>query len=224
MADPYADTAGDPRGDTFSPPSCDAVLREHYWFWQNATEPATKTTAALVANYLTSVGRAANLILNIAPDQTGAVPAPDVAAYAAMGEAVRCLFSRPLAATNSPLAMNGSAMVWELDDGPLAATNVSIVLREELSAGQLIGNFSLACREAGDDAWAPCAMGSLGDGVIPAIPGPGIGHKRILLIAPRGALTGIQLRVDSHFADAGQRPTLRSIELFDWGGDVEVCV
>ena len=61
-------------------------------------------------------------LLNIAPDQTGAVPAPDVAGYAAMGAAVRCLFSRPLAATNSPLAMNGSAMVWELDDGPLACT------------------------------------------------------------------------------------------------------
>ena len=33
----------------------------------------------LVHNYLTSVGRAANLILNIGPDDSGAIPAIDMA-------------------------------------------------------------------------------------------------------------------------------------------------
>jgi hypothetical protein len=62
---------GTPMGVTFEPPSCDAVLRNHYWFWQPHTESSTKSTHQLVSNYLTSVGRAANLILNIAPDNTG---------------------------------------------------------------------------------------------------------------------------------------------------------
>ena len=90
----------------------------------------------------------------------------------------------------------------------------------DMEVGAMITyNLQTYCQPASAPASArstqPCQL---------AIPGPGIGHKRILLIAPRGALTGIQLRVDSHFADAGQRPTLRSIELFDWGGDVEGCV
>ena len=45
-------------GTTFQPPSCDAVLREHYWFWEPNTEAAIKSTKVLVQNYLTSVGRA----------------------------------------------------------------------------------------------------------------------------------------------------------------------
>jgi hypothetical protein len=38
----------------------------------------------------------ANLILNIAPDGTGAIPAEDVARYKEMGEAIQCLFSKSI--------------------------------------------------------------------------------------------------------------------------------
>lgn len=33
---------GDPLGVTFQPPSCDTVLREHYWFWQPNTEQSLR--------------------------------------------------------------------------------------------------------------------------------------------------------------------------------------
>lgn len=49
--------SGDPYGATFQPPSCDAVLREHYWFWEPNTESSIKSTRKLVDNYLTSVGK-----------------------------------------------------------------------------------------------------------------------------------------------------------------------
>ena len=69
---------GNPLGDAFTPPSADAVLREHLWFWANTSTGKAKgtptSTLGLVHKYLTSVGRAANLILNVGPDgRTGYV-------------------------------------------------------------------------------------------------------------------------------------------------------
>eukprot|EP01065_Artemidia_motanka_P006266 TRINITY_DN1307_c0_g1_i2.p2 TRINITY_DN1307_c0_g1~~TRINITY_DN1307_c0_g1_i2.p2 ORF type:complete len:379 (+),score=116.78 TRINITY_DN1307_c0_g1_i2:522-1658(+) len=215
-------TKGDPHGSYFVPPSSDTVLREHYWFWQNNSAQTTKSTKKLVQNYLTSVGRASNLILDMGPDSTGAIPASDVRAYAAMGEAINCLFSHQLDATTSAIPMSASGtMDWELK-APVTSTNVSVVLMEDQSKGQLISNFSLDCRSAAGD-WKPCAMGSL-PGVIPTCSEGGcvgIGHKRVLMLA-QGA-SALRLNVHSHFAVSGQVPTLRSAALFDWGA-AESCV
>lgn len=76
------DVSGSPTGQFFMPPSSDTVLREHYWFWKNGTENSTKSTKQLVDTYLTSVGHASNLILNIAPNKTGGLPEGDIVRYA----------------------------------------------------------------------------------------------------------------------------------------------
>ena len=99
------------------------MLREHYWFWEPNTERAIKSTRKLVGNYLTSVGRAANLILNIAPDGTGGVPAIDVARYAEMGDAIKCLFSSQVG-QGGPQASN-SSMVWTFAT-PIVSRNLSV--------------------------------------------------------------------------------------------------
>ena len=39
---------GNPLEDAFMPPSSDAVLREHYWFYQKNTDRSLKTTKKLV--------------------------------------------------------------------------------------------------------------------------------------------------------------------------------
>ena len=115
---------GDPLGVTFQPPSCDAVLREHYWFWQPNTEGRIKSTRELVSNYLTSVGRAANLILNIAPDDTGAVPAQDVARYQEMGAAIKCLFSSKVGSGAAQAVGTDGTATWTFST-PIASHNVS---------------------------------------------------------------------------------------------------
>ena len=106
---------GDPQGAIFSPPSCDTVLYEHYWFWQQEETPHIRSTCELVSVYLTSVGRASNLILNMAPDNTGGLPAADVAAYSAMGKAIACLWSLPLADMSGPFVLS--------DDGSSSSNN-----------------------------------------------------------------------------------------------------
>eukprot|EP01062_Namystynia_karyoxenos_P019965 TRINITY_DN1754_c0_g1_i4.p1 TRINITY_DN1754_c0_g1~~TRINITY_DN1754_c0_g1_i4.p1 ORF type:complete len:492 (+),score=146.75 TRINITY_DN1754_c0_g1_i4:81-1556(+) len=217
-----------PLGQYFIPPSTDTVLREHYWFWENNTDGATKTVKQLVHNYLTSVGRASNLILNMAPDSTGAVPRSDVAQYAAMGAAIRCLFGQQLARTAGALSLAGGAAEWVLP-APVSSANVSLVIEEDLTQGQLIGNYSFQCAPPSGAAlqWAPCTLGSM-SGVIPACAGgvcTGVGHKRILMLLQEGGdlLGAVRVQLHSHFADPGQAPALRSMALYDWDGAVFDC-
>lgn len=235
---------GDPLGSRFNPPVCDTVLREHYWFYQPGTVATLKSTRQLVDNYLTSVGRASNLILNIAPDDTGAIPPVDSARYSDLGDAIRCLFSKPVAqaavrgggAAGGAARMDPATGVMEppttfakpLPWGPTA--NFSLVLQEDQTSGQLIGNFSLECLGSADTTalptWTPCPMLSLGT-TIPAPPvGPGVGHKRILLLGggELASVSAIRLVVGSHFATGEQLPALRGLTLYDWSGSVESCV
>eukprot|EP00041_Stephanoeca_diplocostata_P031425 m.978381 g.978381 ORF g.978381 m.978381 type:complete len:539 (+) comp23956_c1_seq20:62-1678(+) len=242
---------GDPLGTSFEPPSSDTVLREHYWFHQNGTENSTRSTLQLVHTYLATVGRASNLILNVAPDGTGAIPSSDVTRYAEMGAAVKCLFSQPLgdsSAVNATLPMDVHGGMTFALPAPAVSSNISIVLRELQTEGQLIGNYSLMCAYAStapttkqlvgqeaavtDPAWEPCVMGGL-SGVMPTKYFPGIGHKRILVLtAPQSnsdtgsqrSLTHVRVQVYSHFATGTQVPTLRDISLYDWMGKVESCV
>ena len=125
--------------------------------------------------------------------------------------------------------------------------NVSLVIREDQRQGQLIGNYSLECGYGSASAsadstgalqaatqWQACPMGSLDEHVISSKLYPGVGHKRILLLAPyagnqtsdRDTLVWRALRfvVKSHFATGSQIPALRDMVLYDWSGDIEQCV
>ncbi len=223
------DGGGDPRGEHFMPPSTDTVLREHYWFWQNNTERHIKSTKALVNNYLTSVGRASNLILNIAPGPDGSIPLQDIDAYEKMGAALKCLFSRPIGSTVDPLSVDEAGRItWVLSATAIEKTsvNMSVVIREDQSDGQLIDRFHLECKNGSvTSKFAPCSMGELA-AVIPAsMPSVGIGHKRILMLADHVGLAALRVVVDTSFAQhGGQNPRVRDMALYDWSGAVEACV
>jgi alpha-L-fucosidase len=230
---PTAGHHGDPHGSMYSPPSCDAVLREHCWFGGRAYPPGhckLSSTQNLVRKYLTSVGRNCNLILNIAPDTHGVVGPEEIAAYDAMGKAVSCLFSAPIASTTAaslPMNLSSGVIEWLLPGAGVATKggNFSLVLEEDLTNGQLIGDYSLLCRSAAavpgtgtaatGASWHPCPMGSL-SGAIESTLYPGIGHKRILLLALVVPLDGLRLLVRSNFATGAQIPTLRRMALHHW--------
>ena len=93
--------------------------------------------------------------------------------------------------------------------------NFSLVLEEDLTNGQLIGNYSLLCQTLHGSSWQPCPMGEL-SGAIDSELFPGIGHKRILILALGAPLRGIRVVVQSNFASGLQIPTLRKIALHDW--------
>ena len=210
---------GRPDGIFFAPPSCDTVLREHFWFWKNNTEGKLRSVATLVNVYLSSVGKGCNLILNMAPDPTGHLPDIDARQYQAMGQAVDCLFAQVTHNTSTFASSGGAtpALTWAVPSQP-ASAQVSLALWEDLTQGQLINMWSLQARGgskgAGGD-WVQLAAGQT------------ITHKRILhnmtLPASVLPLDSFRFVVDSSFAQADQTPTLRRAELFDMTGRAQ-CV
>ena len=76
-ADPARLVTGDRLGDHWLPAEVDVSIRPG-WFYHAAEDPVVKSPEKLFEIYLTSVGRGANLILNLAPDQRGRVPEIDL--------------------------------------------------------------------------------------------------------------------------------------------------
>ena len=86
-----------------------------------------KTPAQLIDLYYQSVGRGANLLLNVPPNRDGLLSAEDIASLQGFGEWRRATFGKPVASTKG----------LELKLEPSAEFNV-IRLREDIRHGQRI--------------------------------------------------------------------------------------
>lgn len=75
----------------------DTPINHRGWFWHPGQGGHVKTPEHLMQVYLSSVGRGANLILNLAPDRDGHLDAADVAALQAFGEMRRQLLANDYA-------------------------------------------------------------------------------------------------------------------------------
>lgn len=70
---------GNYRGKRWIPAECDVSIRPG-WFWHKKEDDKVKTPQQLFALYLKSVGRGANLLLNVPPDDRGLLNEKDIAA------------------------------------------------------------------------------------------------------------------------------------------------
>lgn len=191
-------TAGNRHGRLWIPAECDVSIRPG-WFWHKEENDKVKTPDELFQLYLKSVGRGANLLLNVPPDTNGLLHAADSAALvdfhrlkkkafavniAKRGKAylVRATQNRPAPAIN-----NGSeedydkfddahSLVIELQKP--AAVNC-IVLKEFIKEGQFCGNFTVH-------------LVNKKEKTVTAIQGTTIGHKRILSF-PKTMVTTISI-------------------------------
>ncbi len=74
------------------PVEADTPLRKLHWFWHPNDEASLKSVDELLDIYTKTVGRGAQLMLGLAPDNTGRMPDADVARLREFGEAVRRLY------------------------------------------------------------------------------------------------------------------------------------
>jgi len=74
------------------PIEADTPLRKLHWFWHPNDEQSLRTVDELLNIYTKTVGRGAQLMLGIAPDDTGRLPESDAARLREFGEAVQRIY------------------------------------------------------------------------------------------------------------------------------------
>ena len=73
----------------FLPVECDCRMRLENWFYSDNDADTVKSVDELMGLYYYSVGRGANLLLNIGPDRRGKLPEADKAVLLAFGREIR---------------------------------------------------------------------------------------------------------------------------------------
>ncbi|HEX6770736.1 MAG TPA: alpha-L-fucosidase [Acidobacteriaceae bacterium] len=79
------------------PVEADTPLHTDHWFWHPNDEASLKSVEELVKEYDQTVGRGAQLMLGLAPDNTGLLPAADVARLKEFGARLHQIYGKNLA-------------------------------------------------------------------------------------------------------------------------------
>ncbi len=148
----------------FLPAECDFRLRERNWFYSDCDGHTIKSVPELMGIYDYSVGRSCNFLMNIAPDRRGLLPGADCERLAEFGQTLRNRFARPLPAAWREQEQTASLTL------AVPSTVKTLVLEEDLTAGQAITGFQLS--------FAPGHIQH--DLSVAVCTGQTIGHKRII--------------------------------------------
>src|SRR6185312_4908740 len=89
----------DPDGDAWLPSEVDVSIRRPNWFWSTKNDSRVLTPEQLLSIYYNSVGRGAQLLLNIPANRDGLLPDKDCASAAAFGDEVKRRFGKAIAQT-----------------------------------------------------------------------------------------------------------------------------
>jgi alpha-L-fucosidase len=182
---------GDAEGDVWMPVEVDVSIRRPNWFWSTADAKNLLSLDALLEIYYRSVGRGAQLLLNVPPDRTGRIPDADAARAKEFGDEIRRRFGTPVGAGSS----TGREMTMSFDT-PRRVDHV--VLQEAINQGERVRGWRL-------DGFAWEHWHLLAEGTA-------IGQKRILPIPPDG-YSMLRLTV----TEAVDVPTIRGMAAYNTG-------
>jgi len=187
--------AGSPDGTDWAPPEVDVSIRPG-WFYHPAEDTQVKSLDRLVAIYEQSVGRGANLLLNVPPDRRGLIADTDAERLREFGATIAATYKDDLArrARASSAQVRGqapafdpshvndgdNATYWATEDGVTSASIEltwaqpvefsRLVLQEGIALGQRVERWSA-------EAFTGAAWTTIGEGAT-------IGHKRIARVQP----------------------------------------
>ncbi len=211
---------GDEKGKQWAPAEVDVSIRPG-WFYHSREDSLVKTPEQLFDIYLNSVGRGANLILNIPPDRRGLINEIDVASLLGWKKLIDERFKTNVA-LNKPvkastvrgnLLVYGAEMTTDGNKETYWATNdqektgtleidlgekklISYVLVQEyIKLGQRVKSFSVEIEKDGN--WLEVSKGTT------------IGYKRILRIN----LVETQ-KVRVVIADSKACPVISNVEFY----------
>ncbi|MGB6687806.1 MAG: alpha-L-fucosidase [Terracidiphilus sp.] len=199
------------------PVEADTPLRKQHWFWHPNDEASLKSLDELLETYDRTVGRGAQLMLGVAPDNRGLLPDSDVKRLEEFGEALRRREQNNLALSHRPTdaesegALDGDRdTFWSAPQGSNhAAIEVDFdkpvmfdhaITTEWLNDGQRVEKYAIEIWDAKSGKWQPVASGQA------------IGHEKIDSFA---AVTATRVRLTILSSTAAAR--IREFQLYRWG-------
>jgi alpha-L-fucosidase len=198
-------TAGHADGTRWIPAECDVSIRPG-WYYTSQQDGAVKTLRQLVDIYFASVGRNANLLLNIPVDRRGLIHEQDAERLGELRRYLDRAFSNDLLHGKEVVAseVRGNDLrfsarnvtdglfetYWSARDSSRSAsieirfadpTQINcLLLQEYIPLGQRVQEFSVDISEG--NSWAEAARGTT------------IGYKRLLRFPCRAA-TGVRINI-----------------------------
>ncbi|MBL7701887.1 MAG: alpha-L-fucosidase [Ferruginibacter sp.] len=187
---PLMDTlnSGNVHGNNWIPAECDVSIRPG-WFYHKAEDSKVKTPEELFELYLKSVGRGANLLLNVPPDGRGLITEYDSSALVGFARLKQKNFEQNLSKTGrgfftnfsdkryTPYLTDENSKTFEIDSLHFQQTmgvefakpvNINcIILKENIENGQCAKSFLLILMNSNT-------------GLSKEIRGTTIGNKRVL--------------------------------------------
>lgn len=163
--------AGASDGNLWAPAECDVSILRPSWFWRPGSDARVLSLAALTEIYYLSLGRSANLLLNITPDDHGVIPEAQMKRLAEFGDDIRARFGHPLAVTSGALTEPVGSLSLSLGG---ETTVDHIRLREDIRGGERVRKFKVSGRTTGGE-WFTLTTGTH------------IGARQIIPFAPKAA-------------------------------------
>jgi alpha-L-fucosidase len=199
------------------PVEADTPLRKQHWFWHPNDEASVKSVDELLEIYDHSVGRGAQLMLGIAPDNRGLLPDADVKRLEEFGSALRrrargnLSLAHERAGTEESAALDGDPdTFWSAPAGSNHAvleaafanpvTFDHALTMEWLNDGQRVEKYAIEAWDEKAAEWKRVATGEA------------IGHKKIDSFP---AVTAKRVRLDILSSTAPAR--IREFQLYQWG-------
>lgn len=169
------------------PVEADTPLHNNEWFWHTDSASTLKRVDELMDEYNNTVGRGAQLMLGLAPDRTGRIPAEDVIRLQEFGAKIRAVYGNNLALDHAAmdklqeLAVDGDTGTWWATraDGSIPTLTVTflrpvtfdrVMTMERLNDGQHVDEYSVEAFVNG--VWKQLAHAQA------------IGHKKIDIFKP----------------------------------------
>ena len=175
---PVDSGSGSPTGSFFVPAEADTpIATRDAWFWKIGQQ--YRPLSELKAVYRNTVGANSVLELGVLPDNTGNIPADQMAVLQAFGDYVRGCHSTEAAVAASSGKANSLTITLKA-----VATLDRVILQEDLSLGELVWAFTVEVQPEG--GYAP--------GFLPVAGGTAVGHKRILYFQS-GPISAQKVRV-----------------------------
>lgn len=174
------------------PAECDCRMRKVNWFYCDADADTVKTPEELMGIYYYSVGRGANMLLNIGPDRRGLLPDKDTQNLLEWARERNRRFAKVLAAKDN-FVQEGNVWTLKLPERTLAS---HVIIQENLADGEHVRKFHIECNPNDDNVWIQLWQGR------------NMGHKAICQF-PLIALNTIRIVID----EADGTPDIRSISL-----------